>query len=339
MAGIGKYRILILTDHRIHSPVESIYRMAQKMSQWDLCEHIHVVSRGLPENEAFFSAPTDIPLTAIEVSRDFYHSEEGKAFGKEQFLVSPLDYEVVMLRLPRVNSMTFFSQIGQLIPPHRIINQPEGIIRTGSKEYLQTFSAYSPPMRICRTVGDILDFKAQFPIVLKPFNNSGGKGIIRLDGDMAYRGHEVTTWAQVLPTIKEEIQKGYLAVKFLKNVSQGDKRIIVVNGEIVSAALRIPQKGSWLCNVSMGAHSIQAAPDKNELEIVNRVAPELLKQGVVLFGMDTLVDDTGKRVLSELNTSCVNGIYPAELASGRPVVQHTVDKLADYISSEIDPQT
>ncbi len=333
-----KYRILILTDHRIHSPVESIYPIARQMSKWEQCAHIDVVSRGLISNKDFFERPHNSSVRAVRVTKEFQHHENGASFKGDNLVVQPINYDVVLLRLPRVNSMDFFNQITNTIPARRIINQPAGIMATGSKDYLLNFPDLCPPMQLCTSVEDVLEFKSQFPVVIKPLNNSGGKGIIRIDGDSAYIAHSKTPLAEVLPVIEQEVSKGYLAVKFLKNVNQGDKRIIVANGKVVSAAVRIPAEGSWLANVSMGASSVPAEPDEDELEIVNRVSPDLKSNGVVLFGIDTLVDDSGKRVLSELNTSCVNGIYPAEMISGKPIVQRTVDLLIDYIQQNIEPR-
>lgn len=331
----SKYRILILTDHRIHSPVESIYSIARGLAKNDFCECVHVVSRGIQGNEFFFVEPVDIPLNAIEVDAGFSHSPGAKAFHQGQFLISPLNYDVVLLRLPRVSSMSFFAKIGKLIPEQKIINQPSGIAETGSKDYLLNFPELCPPIQKCNSIAEIEAFKSIFPIVLKPLNNSGGKGIVRIDGNMVYMGRTKVTWQEALPVIEEELVRGYLGMKYLKNVDQGDKRIIVVNGEVVAAALRLPAEGSWLCNVSMGGHSEMAEPDEAELEIAKRVVPNLLAKGVVMFGFDTLVDDKGNRVLSELNTSCVNGIYPAERVSGRPIVQRTVDLIMAYILNNI----
>ena len=329
------FRILVLTDHRVHSPVESIYHMAQEMVQDERCACVHVVSAALPENEEFFRSPADIPLIASSVDKSFVYSAEGNFFREKTFLVAIHDYDVVLLRLPRSRSMDFFAQIGKLIPEERMLNQPTGIALTGDKQYLLNFPDICPPMRFCDTVEQVEAFSRKYPLVLKPLNSSGGKGIVRIEGEKVMVGSDSFSWKEYLPQLEADIGRGYLAMKFLRNVDQGDKRIIVANGKVVAASLRLPAKGAWLCNVSMGGTSEVAAPDPDELAIANRVVPDLLARGVVLFGFDTLVDDDGKRVLSELNTSCVNGIYPAQVHSGKPIVAETVSHLWDYILNNI----
>lgn len=335
MATLPKFRVLILTEHRIHSPVESIYHIARNLSSHPKCAYVHVVSRGVKENEDFFVIPRDMELKAVVVDSHFCHSKEGEAFSGNLLTVSPLDYDVVFLRLPRVNSMLFFARIDQLIPAASIINRPKGIIETGNKEYLLNFPELCPPIRYCDSIDEVLAFASQFPIVLKPLNNSGGKGIVRIDGKRVLIGEDEYSWEAFLPRLAKEISKGYLGMKFLKNVGQGDKRIIVVNEEIVAASLRKPPKGSWLCNVSMGGSSELATPAPEELAMAEILIPHLLKNGIVMFGFDTLVDDDGKRVLSEINTSCVNGLYPAELHSGKPVTAIAANLLNTYIENNI----
>jgi glutathione synthase len=122
-----------------------------------------------------------------------------------------------------------------------------------------------------------------------------------------------------------------LAMKFLKNVTQGDKRTIVVNREILGAALRLPAPGGWLCNVNQGGHAILAEPDEDEHIIQEILTPMLHRKGVVIFGFDTLVDDDGRRVLSEINTLSIGGLVPLEEMSGKPVLKRAATLLWDYI--------
>jgi len=142
--------------------------------------------------------------------------------------------------------------------------------------------------------------------------------------------------ANWLETAREDIEAGnYLAMKYLKNVSQGDKRILVVNGKIMGASLRIPKPGQWLCNVSQGGTSVAAEITPEEEEMIAAVAPVLLEKGVVIFGADTLMDDDGKRVLSELNTNSIGGFPQAEAQTGRPILQQTINGIYTYLTSRL----
>ena len=119
-------------------------------------------------------------------------------------------------------------------------------------------------------------------------------------------------------------------MKYLKNVSQGDKRILVVGGQIMASSLRLPAEGSWLCNVAQGGKSVKADVTNEEIKIVKGLTPELIKEGVLIFGADTLEDDYGKRILSEVNTLSVGGFSQAQEQSGKPIIKMTIDKIFEY---------
>ena len=134
-----------------------------------------------------------------------------------------------------------------------------------------------------------------------------------------------------MESLKESIEKdGYLSMKYLKNVSEGDKRILVVGGEILASSLRLPAKDSWLCNVAQGGKSVSSEVTEREREIIQTINPTLKKKGVLIYGADTLVDDDGKRVLSEVNTLSVGGFPQAEAQTGKPVINTLISKIFEY---------
>jgi glutathione synthase len=244
--------------------------------------------------------------------------------------VSLRDYDVVWLRLPPPLSLTFLEFLSGSFPNQFFINDPIGIYETGSKAFLLNFEQYCPPMKRCQSIEDIIEFKRQFPIVLKPLREYGGKGIVRIDGDVVWQGNE-----QIAFQAFTEQQKGsamdYMGVKFLKNVSEGDKRIVVVNGQILGASLRLPADGSWLCNVAMGGSSNPAEVTSEERAIISGIHPHLAKLGVIMYGVDTLVDDEGRRVLSEINTTSIGGVAQIAQQNGEPVIEKAVALIWDYI--------
>ena len=103
-------------------------------------------------------------------------------------------------------------------------------------------------MKICTSISEIIEFKKQFPIVLKPFNEYGGRGIVKIENDVVNAGSNNYSFDEFADNYKQN-PIDYIGVKYLKNVSQGDKRIIVINGQIIGASLRLPAKNSWLCNL------------------------------------------------------------------------------------------
>ena len=123
-------------------------------------------------------------------------------------------------------------------------------------------------------------------------------------------------------------------MKFLKNVQQGDKRILVVNGQILASSLRLPAEGSWLCNIAQGGTSIPSTVTDKEIQIIKEISPKLSEKGIVFFGADTLVDDQNERVLSEINTLSIGGFPQTEIQTGMPIVQMAIDNMINYINTQ-----
>jgi glutathione synthase len=135
---------------------------------------------------------------------------------------------------------------------------------------------------------------------------------------------------------ESDSKPGHVAMPFLKNVTEGDKRIVVCCRKILGAALRKPKIGSWICNVSQGGKSSLAEPDSDEVAIIRHLTPVLEKLGIVFYGIDTLVNDDSKRVLSEINTLSTGGLMKIEEYSGKPVSAMAADLLLDYINDPED---
>ena len=164
-------------------------------------------------------------------------------------------------------------------------------------------------MKLCHSKEDVLQFSNQFAIVLKPLREFGGKGLLKISGHSINDGQRDFDLHEYLEMLAPEIeQHGYLAMKYLKNVTQGDKRLVVVAGEILASTLRLPPEDSWLCNVAQGGIAVAAEADEQEIKIVKKIQPNLKKNGILMYGVDTLADDDGKRVLSEINALSIGRV-------------------------------
>ncbi len=325
------YRFLTLTDHRTHSQENSLYPLIAMLSTHPACAEVRVASRGLTQNDPFFSGQAGAPVWAAPADSGFQFDPTGAFFerGKPSML---LDFDVVLLRLARPLSDPFLHFLSDSFPETLFINDPVGISRTGNKSFLLEFPELCPPMRLCHTPEEVMDFASAHPIVMKPLKEYGGKGIFRISGNEVQTGSETLPAVEFLEGMRKTLEEdGYLAMKYLKNVNRGDKRILVVNGKIMASALRLPAKNSWLCNVAQGGYAVPAVANANERKIIQRLIPVLREQGVVVFGADTLSNDRGKRVLSEINTLSIGGFPQAQEQTGRPVLKQTIRLLIQYI--------
>ncbi|CAH0999074.1 Glutathione synthetase [Neolewinella maritima] len=309
---------LVLTDHSGHSDQNSVYSLVSTLAADPRCKYVDIASRGNPKNAPFFQgARTQVQGFRVKGKLQFQPS--GRQFLEDTHPLDPQAYDVIWLRLPHPVSAVFFDALADYnsgADAPLCINNPEGIEVTGDKSFLLNFPEWTPPIRLVRNAEEAREYARHFPLVLKPLRAYGGNGILRVNGPEDVTGADFST--------------PYLAMKFLQNVSQGDKRILVVNGKILAASLRLPAPGQWLCNVAQGGKSIGAEVAPEEHAMIEAIAPELLRRGICFCGVDTLVADDGRRVLSELNTLSIGGFPQAEAQTGRPILQQTIDELFSY---------
>ncbi len=327
---MNKLKILVLTDHINHSKENSLYPLVQEMRKHPYCAGIDVATRGDELNTFFFKHLISKGLFISRVDDSFAFSPDGRSFKKQLRREFLRTYDVVWLRLPPPLSPEFLAFLVREFPNQLIINNPAGIHQTGSKAFLMNFPDLCPPMALCHSLTDIVKFKNQFPIVLKPLRDYGGRGIVKIDGHRVWQGKKERHFDDFAKELKQK-SITYLGVKYLKNVSQGDKRIVVIDGRIMGASLRLPAKDSWLCNVSQGGQSILASVTEEERRIVERINPLLSKMGIVMYGVDTLVNDDGQRILSEINTTSIGGLPQMAKQMGQPLVKEGIHLLWNYI--------
>ena len=122
---------------------------------------------------------------------------------------------------------------------------------------------------------------------------------------------------------------------YLPRITEGDKRLVVFDGEPLGATLRRPAKGKWIANVAQGATVEPAEITPEEHALIEQVNGPLAERGVFLYGLDTIENDAGLRVLSELNTSNVGGITQIERLTGGEVMS----KLAGDIVKKLHALT
>lgn len=328
-------RLLVLTDHSNHSDSNSLYVLMQHMKKNPKCGNIDVASRGNSINDGFFHGMSSEKLYARRIGNKFRFRAENNMLESKLFEVDLKEYDFVFLRLPRPISDTFLLWISDLFRDIPIINKPEGIINTSNKEYLLNFPDLCPPMKLCKSIEEVMEFSKQFPIVLKPLREYGGKGLLKISGDTLNDGkdnHDTTTY---LKTIEKELREdGYLAMEFMNKVVEGDKRILVVGGRIMASSLRLPVEGSWLCNVAQGGTSVAATADKSEEELIAAIAPKMKAEGILIYGVDTLMGNDGKRILSEINTLSIGGFQNAQEQTGIPIIHITIHKMIEYADAQ-----
>lgn len=327
-------KILVLTDHQKHSDQNSVYGLVYALRQREPEARFYIASRAVGANSDFFYHFNSRELQVSEAQNGFYFNEAEKFFTQGAKKMKLEEFDWILLRLPRPIPTGFFDFLRTEFSEQHIINRPTGIERTSNKLFLLNYPQWCPPMKHCRSVEDILNFAEQFPIVLKPLESYGGQGLIRIEEERVWEEQKTIDRDAFIQRLQRTESVDYLAMKYLKNVNMGDKRILVSNENILGATLRKPPPGSWLCNVSQGGTSHEVEPDEREIEILNDLVPDMRSLGVILFGIDTLVGDDGLRYLSEINTLSLGGLTPADRASGKPILDKAAEGIWNYINKK-----
>lgn len=186
---------------------------------------------------------------------------------------------------------------------------------------------FTPPTLISMSADQLERFAVEHrSLVLKPLNDCSGRGISKIDrdehGDYRRRIDEALMGPDGKPRF-------LVAQKYLPAVSQGDKRVYLLNGEPVGMVNRIPQPDSFLANIHQGAKSLPAQLSAREHHIVRNVAPFLREHGIMLAGADFIGG-----YLTELNITSPSAIRQINEVSGEKVQSRIADAMLERIACQ-----
>lgn len=306
-------RVLIITDHRTHSAIESIYPLSRAVSRDPRAKFVACVSRG---DERSWQDFMNGDAFKARVVNESFHSPEQLQGSALDTTLRMSDFDVVFMRMDRPFNAHVASELALRFGAVPSVNDLEGMLSTGRKSALPSITGRRPPMWFCTNRVALEEVLRDQPdAVIKHDETFGARGVYRKIGATVISA----TDEQPLDAFIESSdfsEGGYVVVPFLPRVASGDKRLLVAGGKLVSATLRMPKPGGWLANLRYGATSHPATPTEAEREIVNECDAVLKQKGIFLYSIDTLENDAGERVVSELNTLNV-GILP--YADGRNV--------------------
>jgi len=186
-----------------------------------------------------------------------------------------------------------------------VVNDPFWVRNYPEKLLVLDFPHLTPPTTIARDLATIRKFKDKHgDIILKPLYGNGGAGVFRLDANDRNLSslHELFTGFSREPLIVQ---------KFLPDVSNGDKRVILVDGAPVGAINRVPAEGETRSNMHVGGRPEKIGLSDRDLEICAAIGPLLKDKGQVFVGIDVIGD-----YLTEINVTSPTGIQELERFDG-----------------------
>ncbi len=185
-----------------------------------------------------------------------------------------------------------------------IVNKPQSLRDANEKLFTAWFSEYTPDTLVTRSQKQIREFLAQHKdIILKPLDGMGGASIFRVKADDANIG-------VICETLTEHGSRFAMVQNYVPEITQGDKRVLVVDGEVIPYCLaRIPQNGETRGNLAVGGRGEARPLSESDLKIAQAVAPTLKEKGLIFVGLDIIGDK-----LTEINVTAPTCVKEIEAA-------------------------
>lgn len=179
-----------------------------------------------------------------------------------------------------------------------VVNKPQGLRDANEKLFIANFPDLAPPTAVTQSRDVLYAFLQQHhDIVCKPLHTMGGQSIFRITQD------DVNTNV-IFDTLTHNQTAFVMVQRFIPAIVEGDKRIILIDGEpVMHALVRVPQAGDWRGNLAVGAKGIIAPLSKRDQFICSKLGPSLREHGLYFVGIDVIGD-----YLTEVNVTSPTGI-------------------------------
>jgi glutathione synthase len=215
------------------------------------------------------------------------------------------------------------TQILMLCQRALVLNRPESILAANEKLYALRFPDLMAETCVTRSIPDLIDFMTRLggEMIVKPLGGKGGEGIFHLR-------HDDRNLFSILEQATAFGARWTMAQRYLPEVRQGDKRILLVDGEPIGAVLRVPAERETRANLHVGGRAMRAGLDEADRRIVARIAPALLRDGFFFVGIDVI----GGR-LTEINVTSPTGIQEVNALEGVALEERVLDAALRRLTS------
>jgi len=195
------------------------------------------------------------------------------------------------------------TQILALCQRCTVLNRPEGILAANEKLYALNFSELMAETLVARRIPQLLDFMEKLggEMIVKPLHGKGGEGIFHLRRDDR-------NTLSILEQATDFENRWVMAQRYLADVRQGDKRILLLDGDPIGALLRVPSDNEVRSNLHVGGQPKAASLDDADRAIIEAVGPSLRRDGLFFVGIDVIggylteVNVTSPTGIQEINT-------------------------------------
>ena len=187
-----------------------------------------------------------------------------------------------------------------------VVNDPKAVRDAPEKVYVLDYRRFMPSTLITRRLDEVRRFhETHGSIVIKPLHGNGGKAVFRIGED----GDNLSALVEMFNLTWKE---PHMVQPFLPDISLGDKRIVLIDGEFAGAINRRPGEGEFRSNLAQGGYAEAAELTDTEREICAAMGPDLRRLGLVFVGIDVI----GGKWLTEINVTSPTGIVAIDKFNG-----------------------
>jgi glutathione synthase len=253
-------------------------------------------------------------------------AHDGSWFKEVKTQVQKLcEFDAIIMRkdppfdLAYVTATWFLSQA--CLEGAKVFNAPDALRNHSEKLALLEFMKFAPPTLVSHDLADIKAFHEQYQdVIIKPLDGMGGQGIFRVQ-------ENALNLASIVETLGGNGQRALMVQKFLPEIAAGDKRVLLIGGEVVPFSLaRIPQAGEVRGNLASGGKGIAQPLTQQELSIAKELAPQLASRGLHLVGLDFIGG-----YLTEINVTSPTCFVEITEQTGHDVALQWLTNLEKYI--------
>ena len=267
----------------------------------------HTLYHYQPKDLSFQDRKVLARVRALDVRR-----EAGNHFtlGAPE-LIDLSQMDVVLMRQDPPFDMSYITAthiLEHIHPKTLVVNDPVHVRNAPEKLFVTHFDNVMPPTLITNDRERILEFRAEHEdIIVKPLFGNGGAGVFHLKpGDENLNS--------LLELFTEMYREPVIVQRYLPEVRQGDKRVILIDGKPVGAINRIPAAGEARSNMHVGGRAEKVGLTKRDEEICEIIGPTLAEKGLIFVGIDVIND-----YLTEINVTSPTGLQELGRFEGRSI--------------------
>jgi glutathione synthase len=246
------------------------------------------------------------PLEVRDVEGDHYGLGEAKR-------IELAGVDVVLMRQDPPFDMAYITAthfLERIHPRTLVVNDPAEVRNAPEKLFVTNFPELMPPTLITRDKAEIEAFREEFgEIVMKPLHGHGGAAVLRV-------AREDPNFGSLFDLFSTSFKEPWVVQRFLPQVSQGDKRIILVDGVAAGAVNRVPAANDIRSNMVRGGAAQATDLTPRERAICETIGPELKRRGLIFVGIDVIDGN-----LTEINVTSPTGIRAVRKLGGPDLAQ------------------